>query len=316
VIMLSEQLYRRPWQAFVQTLESYGCNAELSEDIGSEYPYRLQISPPDQILENIEVDCSLSSQFISGMMLVAPLMTEGMTLRFYQKPVSFDYLRLTSHLMKAFGIRCRINAELVLIPAGSHYQMPERFQIEPDMSSAAFFLAMGAFSEHGIKLQTLCDTRWQPDWRIFSILREMGVTVSDTGGGIIAQAHTLQGVSLDMESNPDLVPVLAILSLFAATRSSFRHIGRLNLKESDRLAGIFKAFDLIGAEYIYDKDCLEVIPLKCVPEAVTLDTQSDHRLMMAFGILKLHFPQIFLSEGNSVVKSCPEFYSELASLKH
>ena len=123
------------------------------------------------------------------------------------------------------------------------------------------------------------------------------------------------GVEIDMQNNPDLVPVIAILALFAESEIVLRHINRLQIKESDRLKGIITAFELIGAEYICEDDYLKVSPLQNEPGVVTLDTQNDHRLVMAFTLLQLHFPQISLSEGKSVVKSCPEFYPELASLK-
>lgn len=340
VILLSEQLYNRPWQIYVPTLESFGCRVNISEEIEAEYPHRIEISPPTQSNSDIEVDGSISSQFISGLMLVAPLLTNGLKLKFRDKPASFDYIKLTAQIMQAFGVVCHTTQESIIIPAGSKYLLPEMYQIEPDMSSAAFFLALGAWSEKGIRLETNCKTRFQPDWLIVDILKEMGVCVNDYGDCIEVKSKALKGICFDVKDNPDLFPILAVLALFAESKSLFTNVNRLKYKESDRLAGMFGAYDLIGAEYKNNflfqsekgvtvilknglqlaemtclEECLEVQPLRSIPDAVTLDTQADHRLLMAFALLKLNYPQIFLSEGKSVVKSCPEFYPRLAALK-
>jgi 3-phosphoshikimate 1-carboxyvinyltransferase len=315
VIMLSEQLYKRPWQIFIPTLESFGCQISTSEETDAEYPYRIEISPPTQTQTSIVVDGSVSSQFISGLMLVAPLLAEGLKFKFNDKPVSFDYIRLTAQIMQAFGTECHITRESILIPHCYKYFIPESFQIEPDMSSAAFFLTLGVFSEQGIRFKTNCKTRFQPDWLIVDILKEMGVCVNDYGDCVVVKSQSLKGICFDLKDNPDLFPILAVLALFAESKSLFTNVNRLKYKESDRLIGIQNALDLLEADYSYTDDCLEVYPLLRIPDAVTLNTQSDHRLMMAFALLKLNFPQIFLSEGKSVVKSCPEYYSQLASLK-
>ncbi len=314
-IMLSEHLFNRPWQLFAETLKSFGCSVSITDNIDKDYPHHITISQATKAPDDICVDGSVSSQFISGLMLVAPLLPEGLHLRFEQLPVSFEYLKLTGYLLDSFGINCKIEAKEIHIAAGSVYHFPDNYHIESDMSSAAFFLALGAFSENGIKLETGISTRWQPDWAVIDMIEGMGVSIIDTGESITSIRNTLQGVCLNMQDNPDLFPVLAILALFADSASTFNNIARLKHKESDRVSGILEALDLIGAEYDFDHDCLKVFPLKQAPESVTLNTNGDHRLMMAFTLIQLHFPQVLLSESRSVLKSCPEFFSELAQLK-
>lgn len=314
VLTLSEQLYNRPWKEYIPTLESCGCELKIREEIGNSFPYRLEISPATQKPAELDADSSFSSQFISGLMLIAPVYGNLLTIKYIGNPVSSDYIKLTCKLMNSIRFDCESGPDYITLHSETGYHLPQTYQVEPDMSSAAFFLALGALSEKGITLETVSFTRWQPDWKFVQILRDMGAEVDDNNINIFVSANQLHGIQIDMQNNPDLVPVLAVLALFADTESVFYNIGHLRFKESDRIAGLINALRLIGADCSLKDDNLLISPLKKVPESVTLDTQSDHRLVMAFTLLQLHYPQVFLSEKLSVEKSCPDFYPLLESL--
>ena len=315
IIRISEQLHKRPYISFLTTLEAFGCKVTLSGTDDSAYSHQIEITPASKTLEEITVDGSFSSQFISGLMLIAPILTEGLTIRFSLPPVSVDYINLTALVLQAFGVHCILEQDKVIIPANQPYKVMESIKIEPDMSSAAFFLCLGAFSQAGITLETNTSTKWQPDWHILSILQSMGVSIKETEDKVTAKACELHGIECELSSNPDLVPILTIVALFADSKSTFKNISHLRYKESDRIAGLTNALKLIGADYLFQNDSLTIYPYKKVPKAAFLDTQNDHRLVMAFTLLALHYPQILLTERLSVSKSCPEFEVLLKSLK-
>jgi 3-phosphoshikimate 1-carboxyvinyltransferase len=314
IINISEQLHNRPFGVFLKALDVFGLITFIIPEPDKDYPHQLEISHISNSSTEVTIDSSVSSQFCSGLMLVSPLLEDGLTINFDQTPVSVDYVRLTALLMGELGVHCKQEQGRVVVPADQKYSIPTTITIEPDLSSAAFFLCLGAFSEKGISILTESQTRWQPDWRVLTILQSMGVSIVETEGLIIAKTGELHGIELDLNSNPDLVPLLVIMALFADSSSTFRNIEHLRYKESDRLAGLTKALDLLQAEYELQSVNLTVFPYDKTPDTIVLDTQNDHRLVMAFTLLHLIYPQISLSETDSVSKSCPEFNIILNSL--
>jgi 3-phosphoshikimate 1-carboxyvinyltransferase len=209
----------------------------------------------------------------------------------------------------------KTTSKSITLPAKRPLKTMHQFVVEPDMSSAAFFLCLGAFSAKGIGMECKAKTRWQPDWIITSILSRMGVSILEQGNSLTAKSGSLHGIEQDLSSNPDLLPLLAILALFADSPSVFTGIAHLKFKESDRLKGMKKALTAIGANFEMTPESLKISPLQAAPPETKLNTQHDHRLVMAFTLIKLHYPQITLSETESVSKSCPEFFALLAKLK-
>ncbi len=313
-ILLSGQLYSRPLQPYLDILKAIGGIVVISETENSEFPIQIEITPPTLVPSEIAVDSSISSQFISGLMLIAPFLEKGLSIIFNQKPVSRDYLELTAQLMQQYNIKCSLWEDRALIAGRSEYLIADKQIIETDISGAAFFLVLGSFSKQGIGIRNYTNTRWQPDWRILTILRKMGVVITEKDDVVTSKKGTLTGIDIDMDNNTDLVPVLAVLALFADSPSVLRNISRLKYKESDRIKGLLYAYNTICADYFYESGCLTINPLLQNVKAVTLDTQNDHRLVMAFSLLQLHFPNISLTETQTINKSFPEFFLLLAAL--
>ncbi len=141
--------------------------------------------------------------------------------------------------------------------------------------------------------------------KIWSILQGMGVKIETTGTTYRIYPSDLQGIELDLTDNPDLMPVLSISALFAKAPIHLTGIGRLVHKESNRIRGICQALEKLGAKYRLDQSHFTIWPLKTTPPACTLDTQRDHRLVMASAFLLPHaFPR-FTKRMASLDKSLP-----------
>lgn len=265
--------------------------------------------------KSLAIDSSLSSQFTSALMLTGSYWDAGLKLLIEGETVSREYVNLTGKLMSEFGNNPKQTPKSIQLGSTQRFKPKHQYIIEPDMSTAAFFLCLGAFSAAGIAIECKAKTRWQPDWAILDILRKMGVIITEKASLITAQAGVLTGIDVDMRDNPDLVPVLSILALFAQTQTTLRNITHLKYKESDRIKGIVAALDQISAHYTWEEGNLTVFPYQQIPAPVTLNTCKDHRLVMAFSLLQMSFPQIELSETASITKSCPEFMELLHSLK-
>mgnify|MGYP001185035389 FL=1 len=247
----------------------------------------------------------LSSQFASSLLLAAPFMKDDLTLRLPANPVSMPYLRLSAAMLRLFGARVDDVLGQITVERGQ-YNMPEQFTVDSDLSSAAFLAIQAALGREIAKLRLFLNPEIeQPDMAIWNILREMGARIETVGNVYRIHPSALHGISLDLTDTPDLMPVLSITALFCNSPSRFSGIGRLIHKESNRLLGICKALDLLGAQYRLEEDAISILPLVTDVPACTLDTQQDHRLVMAFSLVRMRYSQVRISEKKSLSKSVP-----------
>jgi 3-phosphoshikimate 1-carboxyvinyltransferase len=314
VILLSEALANRPLKPFLDKMIELGCKIIRMQSGNPKFPHRLEITPPKVVPETIEADARISSQFISGLMLCAGATGRFLHLNFRSSPVSYDYLVLTEVTLNDCNVYTCISKKECLVK-GSDFMINPVVKVEPELSAGAFLLALGVFSEKGIGFYDTVKTYCQPDWEIGPILRSMKANVMNRKKVWGVKYAPLQGTEYEMDSFPDLVPLVAILALFASTPTTLKNISRLKYKESDRIQGILNAFEQIGAKYLYSGEVLVIYPYRETAPAVKLDTQNDHRLVMAFLLLHLHFPQVQLSETKSVRKSYPGFFEMLRSVR-
>jgi 3-phosphoshikimate 1-carboxyvinyltransferase len=267
------------------------------------------------LLETIELDADISSQFISGLMLAASARPGVLNLKFRQTPVSFTYLKLTEHILNECDIYSVLTEKNCRVEGGEHLRLKPHVYVESEMAAGVFLMALGVFSEQGVGFQDTQTEHFQPDWEMIAILKDMGaihITLDRVCGFSQASLH---GITINLENNPDLMPLVSVLALFAESPTTLQGISRLKYKESDRLQGIITAFCQIGANYISGDGTLVIFPYDREPEPVVLDTQNDHRLVIAFTLLALHYQQLTLSETDSVAKSYPGFFQMLDSLK-
>ena len=264
----------------------------------------------------IKIDSSVSSQYASALLLISPYYKHDFELTLSDDIVSFSYLLMTLKIMKKFGIKYFWGENRVLIPANQTYNNLEEFSVEPDFSSASYFAAMGALSPKGILIKYGRSHSLQPDFKIFKILKEYGADVSYTDDGIFVRKNKLEGQELDLRDSPDIVPTIAVLSLFASSKTIIRNIQHLKYKESNRIISLLTQIKKVGADIHYVNDSLTINPLDKTPPSVLLKTFSDHRMVMSFSILKEIFPQIEVENPELIKKSYPKFYEELNSLRN
>lgn len=259
---------------------------------------------------------NFSSQFHSSLILAAPFMQTPLRLQINPDQVSKPYIDLSLNLIRMFGASIQQVQDGICISC-TNWDLPEEFWVDADISTAAFYAVKGALCPGGIRLKLkLNPSLPQADAIVFDHLAQMGARVAWDGDICTVLPGSLRGADICLKDAPDLMPVLSILALFCEGRTRLGGIGRLIHKESDRVAGICWAFDLLGVTYRRDADSLTIHPLDPDNVApVVLDTQQDHRLVMAFSLLKCRFPQISLSETASIAKSLPfsSFHPVLAA---
>ena len=298
-IRVSELLLKRGFAPLISVLEEMG--AAFQQNAGE---IRIQ---PALLTGGKHILCgSISSQYHSSLLLAAPFMQRELSLEISFHQVSKPYIQLSAQMLKQFGAEIIATDKALNVNAGD-FRLPEEFWVDADLSTAAFYVVWGALMPEGLKLKLKINPQLsQADYAIFPILAEMGLQITWENEICAVKPAKLYGASLNLSNTPDLMPILSILALFCSTPTTLYGIGRLAHKESNRVLGIVQAFKLLNIQYKLAPDELTIYPLgnRQLP-AQQLDTCSDHRLVMAFSLLKYRFDQIELKESQSIEKSLP-----------
>ncbi|HKV56070.1 MAG TPA: 3-phosphoshikimate 1-carboxyvinyltransferase [Candidatus Binataceae bacterium] len=257
------------------------------------------------------IDASLSSQFVSALLMPAPLWPEGLKLG-VQGEAARPFIEMTLRLMERWGAQSRVDGETIIVAGGQRYNSMD-FEVEPDATSASYFAAAAALAGGTLTIQGLARDSVQGDVGFFAILEQMGVRVRWTADGVeISGSGRLHGVDVAMNSMPDVVPTLAAIAPFADSPTRIRKVGFIRHHESDRIRALAVELDRLGVPVREFDDGLEIIPAPLRPAAV--ETYDDHRIAMAFAVAGLKSGGIRIKDPACVAKTYPEFFEDLAKL--
>ncbi|MDT8357425.1 MAG: 3-phosphoshikimate 1-carboxyvinyltransferase [Methanomicrobiaceae archaeon] len=259
----------------------------------------------------VVVDANQSSQFISSLLLAAPMADAPVEILLRGDPASRSYIDLSLDLIAAFGVRHleRDGYRRFLVHPDQY--LPRRFTIEGDWSSALYFFAIAAVSGGRARVRNLSPTSAQGDRTVLSILEEMGCRVSLTqDGAVLARDGPLRGVVADMREVPDAVQTIAAVAAFAATPTTISGIAHLRYKESDRIAAVERMLGSVGVKTVEGKDSLTIIPGPM--HGGVIDPLADHRTAMAGGVLGLGAGEVTITGAECVNKSFPGFWETLS----
>lgn len=292
------QLRRRPLGPVVEALATQGAQID-----GEAFPLVLEAAGLSG--GEVDVDASVSSQFLSGLLMAAPLARRATTLRF-EALVSRPYLRLTLEAMAAFDAADVSVGERALAVKPRAYRATE-LEIEPDASTASYFLASAALTGTNVRLPGLSLERSsQGDLEIVGHLQQMGATVRDHPTGLeLTGPSRLRGVTVDMGNSSDVFMTLACVAPFADGPTTIGGIGHVRVKESDRLEATAANLRLLGVEVEEGADYLRIHPGE--PRSARLETYDDHRIAMSFSLIGTHVP-VELKDPAVVAKTCPTFF--------
>ncbi|RPH36689.1 3-phosphoshikimate 1-carboxyvinyltransferase [bacterium] len=259
--------------------------------------------------DTVAVRGDKSSQFLSSLLLVAPALKHALRIVVEGSMSSTSYVSMTLDVMAHFGVRgIEVRPEGYIVPAGAAYA-PAAFAVEADASSASYPMAAAAITGGEVFVEGVKKDSVQGDSRFVEILEAMGCRVMWPGGGVtIRGPETLEGVDVDMNTMPDVVPTLAAVALFAHGRTSIRNVAHLRYKESDRLQALVTELGKLGAAVTLRPDGLDILPSPL--HRAQLATYGDHRLVMSFALAGLRVPGVRVEEPDSVKKSYPRFWAE------
>ena len=299
---LAGRLPQRPMASLIEALETHGI---IIQGKGSDC---LSI---EGILSGglFTLPGNVSSQFISGLLLAAPLTGEDCTISLSTPFASKGYVDITRDVMQCF----RVQADGLSILTGQAYHSPGTAEVEGDWSNAAFWLCAAACGSQ-IQVGALSAQSVQGDKAILDILRQFGAAVRFEENILNITSNDLHGTMIDISDTPDLSPAAALLGVMADGRTVLHPISRLRLKESDRAQSITGTLAALGAD-IHIAGELLIIRGTGGLQGGTVDSCRDHRIAMmaAIGATVSRQP-ITIQGAEAVGKSYPGFFEDLAKL--
>jgi len=256
----------------------------------------------------------VSSQYITALMLVAPLLPEGLTIELTTDLVSVPYVELTAAMMGWFGVEgVEVAPSAIRVPAGTY--RGRGLHVEPDASSASYPLALAAVVGGRVGVDGLGLGSVQGDARFTDLLAEMGCGVSRTGDRVTVESGAdLRGIDVDMSDVSDLVPTLAVVAACASSPTRIRGVGFIRAKESDRLGDLAHELRTLGVDIHVHDDGLDIGPSASTLRAGRVETHHDHRLAMAFGVLGARIGGVEVSGPGVVSKSWPGYWDMLTAV--
>jgi len=253
-----------------------------------------------------------SSQFLSGLLMVAPYAQKDVNIEVTGSLASRPYVDITLDVMSAFGVKIPSQGySSFLVKAGQRY-LPREYGIEGDASNASYFFSAAAICRGRVKVNNLNPASCQGDMEFLDILERVGCRVNRGSDWIEVLGGELRGTEIDMNEMPDLVPTLAVTAAFARGKTVIQNIGHLRFKESDRIHALAKELSKMGIRVNEREDRLEIEGGK--PHGAEIETYDDHRMAMSFAIAGLAVPGIKIKGERCVDKSFPGFWEILQKL--
>ncbi|WP_238006185.1 3-phosphoshikimate 1-carboxyvinyltransferase [Dactylosporangium sp. AC04546] len=299
----SPQLRARPFGPLVDALRELGATVE---ELGA--PGFLPLAATGPVAGGkVALPGHISSQYLSGLLMAGPLMTDGLSVELTSQLVSVPYVEATKAVMAAFGV----SVDGLRVAPGAY--RPADYDIEPDASAASYLLAAAAVGNGRVTVEGLGEHSLQGDVRFADLLEQMGARVERTAAGItVTGTGTLHGIDVDMADISDTAQTLAAVAVFADSPTRVRGIGFIRKKETDRIGAVVTELRRAGIDAVEDADGFTVNPGTPAPTA--FETYDDHRMAMSLALLGLRVPGITIKDPKCVAKTYPGYFVDLNRL--
>ncbi|MGR5944735.1 3-phosphoshikimate 1-carboxyvinyltransferase [Enterobacter sp. C4G1] len=287
---------------------------------GAQIDYLEQKNYPPLLLRggftggSVEVDGSVSSQFLTALLMTAPLAPQDTVITIKGDLVSKPYIDITLHLMKTFGVDVENQTyQRFVVRGAQQYQSPGNYLVEGDASSASYFLAAGAIKGGTVKVTGIGRNSVQGDIRFADVLEKMGAVVT-WGDDFISCTHReLNAIDMDMNHIPDAAMTIATAALFAKGTTTLRNIYNWRVKETDRLFAMATELRKVGAEVEEGEDYIRVTPPAKL-QVAEIGTYNDHRMAMCFSLVALSDTPVTILDPKCTAKTFPDYFEQLARI--
>ncbi len=305
------RMKERPIGHLVDALRDAGADISYLENEGY---------PPLKIVANglkggeVKIDGTISSQFLTALLMAAPMAQNDMHISIVGELVSKPYIDITLNIMRIFGVDVtNENYEKFIVRAGQKYRAVDRFMVEGDASSASYFLAAAAIKGGTVKVTGIGKKSVQGDVAFANVLEKMGAKVEWGDDYVSVSRGELNAVDMDFNHIPDAAMTIATTALFAKGTTTLRNIYNWRVKETDRLYAMATELRKVGANVEEGEDYLTITPPKRLKHAA-IDTYDDHRMAMCFSLLALDPVSVTINEPECTAKTFPTYFEVLESI--
>ena len=253
----------------------------------------------------------ISSQFVSALLLAGPLAQQGLHIELKSQPASKPYLDMTIECLRKFGIRVTASPGMIVFKVDRQDFRPTEYTVEGDWSQASYLLALGALSGE-LVVSNLNAESLQGDRVVLNLMQKMGARLSVRRSSVMVQRSLLHGINADLTDCIDLLPTMGILAAIADGESQFSGIKGARLKESNRVEALSQELQKMGIRVREEENLITIFGGH--PHGAVIDSHSDHRMAMAFGVLGTAIGDTSITGAESVEKTYPDFWKALGSL--
>ena len=307
------RMKERPIGHLVDALAQLNADIEYLEN--KDYP-PVKITGKELGGEKVTIDGSISSQFLTAILMVAPLLKTDTSIEIDGELVSKPYIDITLDIMSRFGVKVDNNEyQSFTVKGNQSYQAIDRYMVEGDASSASYFLAAGAIKGGQITVHGVGKLSVQGDKHFADVLEKMGAEVNWNDESITIIGKPLTAVDMDMNHIPDAAMTIATTALFAKGTTSIRNIYNWRVKETDRLNAMATELRKVGAEVIEGEDYITITPPTALKHA-EIDTYDDHRVAMCFSLVALSGTAVTINDPKCTAKTFPDYFEQLARVSN
>ena len=308
----TERMRQRPIKILVDALRSIGADIEYTENEG--FP-PLKIKGSRLEGKEITLPGDVSSQYISALMMIGPILKNGLKLKLTGNIISRPYINLTIEIMKEFGGKAEWEKDNVIVIHPQNYK-PVPYYVESDWSAASYWYEIAALSEDAcIELPGLFEKSFQGDSKVAELFEQLGVKTeyADKHITLSKSRNITERLEYDFVNQPDLAQTFVVTCCMLEIPFRFSGLQSLKIKETDRMAALMKEMKKLG--YVISESegsILEWNGERCESETTpAIDTYEDHRMAMAFAPAALKLKNIRINNPQVVSKSYPGFWNDL-----
>lgn len=308
----SERMKQRPIKQLVDALRILGADIHYSEK--SDFPPVL-INGKKLVKNETEILSNVSSQYISALLLIAPILDNGLILKLKGKIISESYIQMTLNILDAFGIKIEKNQNEIIIKNQSYKS--NTYKIESDWTAASYWFEMASFSDEAdLFLKGLKENSFQGDRILVDIYKNFGVkSVFENGGLRLLKTNIKKPdyFKYNFISNPDIVQSIAATCIGMNINAELNGVSNLYIKETDRLKALKSEFDRLNfnTEIIKNSKFIIKNSERANIKSIISETYNDHRMAMCLAPLSICFNEITIKNPDVVKKSYPEFWQDM-----
>ena len=311
----SKRMHERPIAVLVDALNYLGFKINFIEDEG--YP-PLEIIGAKNIKNSVKLNSSLSSQYISALMLIAPTLKNGLVIELEGKITSRPYIDLTLSILQKLGIESKIKENFITVKPQKKIKT-STYKVESDWSSVSYFFSIVALS-NGIELsfKNFRSDSNQGDRKVCKYYELFGIKSKFQNHGLVISKQIdfkyPKQITIDLNDNPDLAQTIIVTSFGLNIPTKLTGLSTLKIKETDRLVAMHNELTMLGAKCEIDDDSIEIFKTENkLKDNHTIKTYDDHRMALSFAPLSIIKP-LNISNPDVVTKSFPEFWNILKKI--